>query len=68
MGNKSDILKAIKIIENSGAELGLYLNLSKCELISSSQSITDEFPQEIKRIHGGFDLLGSPIGKSDFKK
>ena len=44
-----------------GPQLGLHLNLSKCELFWPSVDSFPEFPTHIKHMSKGLELLGSPI-------
>ena len=66
MGGKlSDVAKALAIISSKGPDLGLFLNLRKCELISwrsLSPSQTALFPPDIIQLVENFDILGVPIG------
>ncbi|KAL5509256.1 hypothetical protein EMCRGX_G004594 [Ephydatia muelleri] len=51
-GSKSSLLRALTIIENIGPSLGIFINLSKCEVFCGSD--TTMFPN--------LDILGAPIG------
>jgi hypothetical protein len=69
-GNARDIARAIQILEE-GTARGLTLNKGKCLMWTGSDSKeppppTEGVPKEIPRVQGGFHLLGSPIGPSDF--
>ena len=64
-GKVEDVLKAWTIIRDEGLNLGLFVNLSKCELIFSSQADVcfENFEPEIIRIwNGDMTILGSAIG------
>ena len=51
-GKIADVLKAWNIIKEVGPELGLFVNLQKCELISSCGTcdVLDDFEPEIIKI------------------
>ena len=66
-GKTRDVLKAWNIIKDFGPSLGLQVNLSKCELISSSNNggvFADFEPELVKIADGNMTILGSPIGSS----
>ena len=52
-GSEDDILHDLEVINNAADELGLMLNMQKCELITCSSTIRDS------------SLLGSPLGDID---
>ena len=55
------IARVLAIIQNRGPPLGLYINITKCELFSLSDLST--FPDEMKRSNvPHFEILGAPIG------
>ena len=55
------ITRVLAIIQDCGPPLGLYINITKCELFSSSELST--FPDEMKRsIVPHYEILGTPIG------
>ena len=73
------IAAGLRNITHESAKLGLWLNLSKCELIVPaghvSVDLAAKFPNELlvdergkDRIiwDGGFEFLGAPIGSSTF--
>eukprot|EP00731_Ephydatia_muelleri_P014825 Em0008g545a len=60
-GSKSSLLRALTIIENIGPSLGIFINLSKCEVFCGSD--TTMFPDSMKAFHTpNLDILGAPIG------
>ena len=64
-GKVEEVLKAWAIIRDEGPNLGLFVNLSKCELISSLQADAcfENFEPELIRIwNGDMAILGSAIG------
>ena len=64
-GKAADVLQAWNIIKEVGPSVGLQVNLSKCELISSSNDIDvfAEFePELIKIADGNMSILGSAVG------
>jgi len=63
-GNSNDVLKAWNIVKDEGPALGLFPNISKCELISPScsPSAFHQFEPELKKEEMDMDILGSPIG------
>ena len=69
-GNSRDVLKAWNIVKNEGPSLGLFPNISKCELISPSCSTSafDDFDPEFKKEVMDMEILGSPIGSKDFSE
>ena len=66
--NSNDVLKAWGNVKNEGPALGLFPNISKCELISPSCSPTafHQFEPELKEEAMGMDILCSPIGSKEF--
>jgi len=50
-GNSRDVLKAWSIVKDKGPTLGVFPNLSKCELIppSCSTSAFEDFDPEFKK-------------------
>ena len=65
VGKNDDVLKAWNIIKEKGPELGLFVNIPKCELISASGSDVcfKQFEQEMIRVtDGNMSILGSPNG------
>jgi len=68
-GKIADVLKAWNIIKEVGPELGLFVNLQKCELISSCGTcdVFDDFEPEIIKIsNGDMTILGSAVGSKHF--
>ena len=81
-GHVEDVLRACEIVQARAGELGLELNLAKCEVIFGKRPRYDPFPLPVvlqdgsvakhgyKRLYmdvdGGFDLLGTPIGSDRF--
>ena len=60
-GSKSSLLWALTIIENMGPSLGIFINLSKCEVFCGSD--TTMCPDSMKACHTlNLDILGAPIG------
>ncbi|KAL5479415.1 hypothetical protein EMCRGX_G022935 [Ephydatia muelleri] len=53
-GPKHAVLRALSIIEDLGLSLGIFINLSKCDLFSHSDVM--------KASHVQLDILGTPIG------
>ena len=77
-GPSESVAQAVRILSHDGPQLGLILNLSKCELFSSELGnfafdVLDpglghlHFPNEIRRSSSpNFVLLGSPVGDVAF--
>ena len=75
-GPARDVRKALRLIAKYGPDLGLNLNLSKCELFCSSVETLEQHDFPIQRAkndgnipvstHFNFIALGSPIGSSKF--
>ena len=68
-GTVEEVLNAWHCIENLCGEVGLSLNISKCELWTHTPAEVDlsGFPAEMRRLAPeGFDLLGVPIGTKEF--
>ena len=77
-GPSLDVLRAFGVISTQGPDLGLNLNLSKCELASSNAANFDfkyhdggvdlSFPSSLKLRYTSpnFLLLGAPIGDREF--
>eukprot|EP00731_Ephydatia_muelleri_P011647 Em0006g541a len=60
-GSTSSLLRALTIIENMGPSLGIFINLSKCEVFCGSD--TTMFLDSMKAFHTpNLDILGAPIG------
>ena len=63
-GSPSDLVRALEIIEEMGAQRGLSLNRTKSLLYIPPDADTSEntLPKEIPICREGFTLLGCPIG------
>ena len=60
-GKKSAILRALSLLDSIGPSLGIFINMSKCELFCKGD--ISEFPPFMKFSHvPHLDLLGAPIG------
>ena len=60
-GKKSAILRALSLLDSIGPSLGIFINMSKCELFCKGD--TSQFPPSMKSSHvPHLDLLGAPIG------
>ena len=56
-GSKSSLLQALTIFENMGPSLGIFINLTKCEVFCGSD--TTRFPDSMKAFHTpNLDILG----------
>ena len=68
-GSEDDILHDLEVINNAADELGLMLNMQKCELITCSSTIRDSIlsvsPQLQVTMPNSVSLLGSPLGDID---
>ena len=63
VGDSNTINKVLQILSTHGPPNGLYLNTSKCEIWSPTDSSLECFPAEVIRIYRkGVDLLGSALG------
>ena len=62
------VARALSIIEEFGPRLGAHLNLEKSEIWWPSRADNmDLFPNQIIHVpNRGVELLGSPIGSSEF--
>ena len=70
-GDQAAVASGILQLKNSAADMGLHLNLAKCELVptvSGEGNISwDLFDQDMPRkLDGCFKLLGAPIGTSKY--
>ena len=70
IGEAEEVRKALDVFSNVGSRCGLFLNPSKCEIITppASSHLTGLFPEIPKtktRTDGNFDILGSPIGSAE---
>ena len=65
-GSEDDILHDLEAVNNAADELGLVLNMQKCELITCSSTIRDSIlsvsPQLQVTKTDSVSLLGSPLG------
>ena len=60
-GPRQAVLRTLSIIEDLGPPMGIFINLSKCELFSRSD--ISMFPPVMKASHvPHLDILGTPIG------
>lgn len=68
IGDRADVRRALQIIQQEARELGLELNLYKCELWWPNLSDDlPEFPKELIRVHDdGVELLGCALGSVSF--
>ena len=58
-GKKSAILSALSLLDSIGPSLGIFINMSKCELFCKGD--TSEFPPSMMYSHvPHLDLLGAP--------
>ena len=68
-GSEDDILHDLEVINNAADELGLMLNMQKCELITCSSTIRDSIlsvsPQLQVTMPDSVSLLGSSLGDID---
>ena len=66
-GSRSELLKALNILELEGPRRGLYLNRDKCLLFvpPGDYNSNDGFGN-IPIVQDGFVLLGSPVGSPSF--
>ena len=70
VGEPSEVRKALDILDEIGPKCGLFLNLTKCEIITPPASahtsvFFPDIPSEKIRYDGNFDTLGSPIGSAE---
>ena len=70
MDSPGDLAPALHIIERDGSSLGLNLNRTKSLLFIPEESDASLSPltPDIPIIHGGFTLLGCPIGPPSYCK
>jgi hypothetical protein len=69
VGSPRDLRLALELIGDYGKDLGLHLNLGKCELCGpgAEQARAGEgFDEEIIVRPESFDILGAPIGPPEF--
>ena len=68
-GSEDNILHDLEVIKNAADELGLMLNMQKCELITCSSTIRDSIlsvsPQLQVTMPDSVSLLGSSLGNID---
>ena len=60
-GTIFSVSKALDIIDNLGPDLGLHVNLQKCELFNKDTSM---FPSTIP--YSKIEILGAPVGDIEF--
>ena len=67
-GPTEDVLSAISTIQEQGPSRGMYLNTTKSSLYwpSGSEFNSYLFPEEILRCSDGINLLGVPLGSTDY--
>ena len=70
VGQAQEVRDALDTIARVGPQWGLYLNTSKCEIITSPSSAHQadyfpDIPDEKINSQGNFDILGSPVGSAD---
>ena len=70
VGEPSEVRKALDILDEIGPKWGLFLNLTKCEIITPPASahtsvFFPDIPSEKILYDGNFDTLGSPIGSAE---
>ena len=64
-GPRSTVSNILALLQELGPPLGLHVNIPKCEVFS--QSSLDCFPSDIKKSNNSnIDILGSPIGDTEF--
>jgi hypothetical protein len=69
MGPEEDVALVIRTFLEKGPDYGLHLNLGKCQAILSDASAGQTFYDlgvPISLAAEGFELLGAPIGDTDF--
>jgi hypothetical protein len=69
VGAHADLLRALQVIQDHGPDLGLHLNLPKCEVWwpSCTPDHWRLYPAAIsKSLEPGIDLLGAPLGHSTY--
>ena len=60
-GTKSALVRALTLIEELGPTVGIFINLSKCEIFCRTN--TAMFPTSMKVSHAPhLDILGAPVG------
>ena len=70
VGEPKEVRKALDVLDEIGPKWGLFLNLSKCEVITPPASahtsvFFPDIPSDKIRYDGNFDILGSPIGSAE---
>ena len=70
VGEPLEVRKALDILAEVGPKWELFLNLSKCEIITPPASphistLFHDVPSEKIRYDGNFDILGTPVGSAD---
>ena len=71
IGTRDAVSRMLKALDEKGPEFGVYVNLSKCEVLwPSGDQAFPEFDSRVRRVQvilSGSELLGSPIvGSDDF--
>ena len=68
IGGDADVIaRLLPDLTTSLTAAGLYLNPSKCELVSFGGRLEpDPFPPEFKRLVDNFDIVGTPVGSDSF--
>ena len=68
-GFHQNVARALTMVQEKATDIGLQLNLSKCELIPINIQNHDcsLFPDQLKILSdGNFEYLGAPIGNQEF--
>ena len=71
IGRAEDVRNSLDTIARVGPRWGLYLNMSKCEIITPPASanvvtIFPDIPDAKINVCGNFSVLGSPIGSPEY--
>ena len=61
--NERLALRAFKILEDAGLEMGIAINQKKCEVLCAG-GVSSSFPADVKRTHC-LKLLGAAVGQTD---
>ena len=70
IGEPQEVRKALDVLAEVGTQWELFLNLSKCEIITPPASahtsaFFPDIPSDKIRYDGNFDILGSPVGSPE---
>ena len=66
MGKPEEVRQMFDMVARQAWDVGLRLNLSKCEIWGRNPEALKRFPKEVKRCEpGGFELLGVGIGEAE---